>query len=173
MSLSEVQQRFQQYGGKTTPFFTLNGLKTYARVCSVYDGDTITVVMDINGSFLKFKCRLMGIDTCEIKSKNAANKELAVKARNRLIELITKGKRVEDAKKKDVEMILEEEVHLIWVHCLEFDKYGRTIIECYASPDSTTSFNQMLVDERLAYKYEGDTKLTEEQQVALLTTPRQ
>jgi hypothetical protein len=27
----------------------------------------------------------------------------------------------------------------------------------------------MLIDERLAYKYEGDTKLTEEQQVALLS----
>jgi endonuclease YncB( thermonuclease family) len=171
MSLSDIQQRFQQYGGKATPFFTLNGMKTYARVCSVYDGDTITVVMDVNGSFLKFKCRLMGIDTCEIKSKNAANKELAMKARNRLIELIT-GKKVEDAKKKDIEAFLEDEVHLIWIHCLEFDKFGRTIIECYSSPDATTSFNQTLVAERLAYSYGGDTKLTEEQQVALLTAPR-
>lgn len=169
MEISSVKELYKQHGGNT-PFFTLNGIKDYARVTEVYDGDTITIVMNISGSFLKFKCRMMGIDTCEIRSKNPKNKELAVKARNRLIQLIT-DKQVDDAsKKKDVAAFLEDDVYVIWVHCLEFDKYGRALIHCFKSPESTKSFSDILVEEKFAYKYEGETKLTEEQQVQLLTS---
>jgi endonuclease YncB( thermonuclease family) len=92
-----------------------------------------------------------------------------MKARNRLIQLIT-GKSVEEgSKKKEVASFLDDDVYLVWVHCLEFDKYGRALIECYSSPDSTKSFSETLVEEKLAYRYAGDTKLTEEQQVVLLT----
>jgi len=166
--ITTVKEFYRQHGGNT-PFFTLNGLKDYARVTEVYDGDTITIVLSVNGSFLKFKCRLMGIDTCEIRSKNLKNKELALKARNRLIQLITNKQVDEASKKKEVASFLEDDVYLIWVHCLEFDKYGRALIHCYSSPQSTKSFSDILVEERLAYRYEGDTKLTEEQQVSLLT----
>lgn len=170
MDISIVKEQYKQHGGNT-PFFTLNGIKNYARVTEVYDGDTITIVMNVNGSFLKFKCRMMGIDTCEIRSKNPKNKELAVKARNRLIQLVTDKQVDEASKKKDVSSFLEEDVYLIWVHCLEFDKYGRALIHCFKSHESTKSFSDILVEERLAYKYEGDTKLSEEQQVQLLTSP--
>jgi endonuclease YncB( thermonuclease family) len=145
-------------------------MKAYARVTEIYDGDTITIVLNINGSFLKFKCRMMGIDTCEIRSKNVKNKELALKARNRLIHLIT-GKQVDEAsKKKEVASFLDDDVYLVWVHCLEFDKYGRALVNVYSSPESIKSYSETLIEERLAYKYEGDTKLTEEQQVSLLTS---
>lgn len=169
MNITSAKEQYKQYGGNT-PFFTLNGIKDYARVTEVYDGDTITIVMNISGSFLKFKCRMMGIDTCEIRSKNPKNKELAIKARNRLIQLITDKQVDETSKKKDVSSILEEDVYVIWVHCMEFDKYGRALIHCYKSPESLKSFSELLVEEKLAYKYEGDTKLTEEQQVQLLTS---
>lgn len=169
MDISSVKEFYKQHGGNT-PFFTLNGIKDYARVTEVYDGDTITIVMNISGSFLKFKCRMMGIDTCEIRSKNPKNKELAIKARNRLIQLITDKQVDEASKKKDVSSFLDEDVYVVWVHCLEFDKYGRALIQCFKSPVSTKSFSEILVEEKLAYKYEGDTKLTEEQQVQLLTT---
>jgi endonuclease YncB( thermonuclease family) len=169
MSIVSAKELYKQHGGNT-PFFTLNGIKDYARVTEVYDGDTITIVMNISGSFLKFKCRMMGIDTCEIRSKNSKNKELAVKARNRLIELITDKQLDEASKKKEVSSFLEEDVYVIWVHCLEFDKYGRALIHCFKTPQSVKSFSETLVEEKLAYKYEGDTKLTEEQQVQLLTS---
>jgi endonuclease YncB( thermonuclease family) len=169
MSIVSAKELYKQHGGNT-PFFTLNGIKDYARVTEVYDGDTITIVMNINGSFLKFKCRMMGIDTCEIRSKNPRNKELAVKARNRLIHLITDKQVDEASKKKEVSSFLEEDVYVIWVHCLEFDKYGRALINGFRTPQSIKSFSDILVEEKLAYKYEGDTKLTEEQQVQLLTS---
>jgi endonuclease YncB( thermonuclease family) len=50
------------------------------------------------------------------------------------------------------------------------DKYGRLLVDVFATPASTTSFSTILVQDKLAYKYEGDTKLTEEQQYALLTS---
>jgi endonuclease YncB( thermonuclease family) len=168
LDLSSVKESYRQHGGNT-PFFTLNGMKAYARVTDVYDGDTLTLVLNVNGSYLKFKCRMMGIDTCEIRSKNIKNKDLAVKARNRLIQIIT-GKHIDEtSKKKDVASTLSNDVYIVWVHCLDFDKYGRALVQCYATEDSTMSFSEMLIDEKLAYKYEGDTKLSEEHQAILLS----
>lgn len=168
MDYSNVKQVFKQYGG-ATPTFSLNGIKALARVVDVYDGDTVTLVLEVNGAFLKFKTRLMGIDACEMKSKTSQSKELAVKARNKLFDLVTGQKHdVPVVNKKDIAILLEKEVYLVWVHCSNFDKYGRLLAEIFASPKSTKSFSSIIIQESLAYKYEGDTKLTEEQQVKLL-----
>ena len=164
LALKEI---YKLHGGDT-PYFSLDGVKDYARVIEVYDGDTMTIVMNINGSFLKFKARLVGIDTCEIRSKNSKNRELAVKAKNRLIQLVS-GRQFDDSsKKKDVSSFLDDDVFLIWVHCFEFDKYGRILVDCFDAPTSSKSFSNILITERLGYHYEGDTKLTEQQQVRLL-----
>lgn len=163
-----IRNMFRHHGSNT-PFFSLNGLKAYARVIDVYDGDTITIVLDINGYFLKFKCRLDGIDTCELRSKHIQNKIIALQARNRLFQLIT-GKQISsNDDKKYINEYLDENVCIAWVHCLEFDKYGRVLIDCYSSPDSTKSFSSILLEEKLAYSYQGETKLTDEQQISVLT----
>lgn len=165
-----AKDTFKHHGGETA-YFTLDGIKTFARVVDVYDGDTMTLVLQMNGVFLKFKTRMAGIDTCEMRSKNLKIKRLAIQARNRLISLVTR-RPYDDinviTKKSEVAVMLDEEVYLIWVHCLEFDKYGRLLADCYSSPNSMTSFSTALIHENLAYNYEGDTKLTEEQQIALL-----
>lgn len=155
--------------GSNTPLFSLNGLQTYARVIDIYDGDTITVVISINDYFLKFKCRLHGIDTCEIHSKNMQNKQLAVQARNRLYNLVTNHQIDQTYNKKDIIDYLDKNVSVVWVKCLDFDKYGRLLIDCYSSEDKPKSFSEILIDEKLAYPYDGETKLTEEQQVVYLT----
>jgi endonuclease YncB( thermonuclease family) len=122
-------------------------------------------------TFYKFKIRIMGIDTCEMKSKNKANKDLAIKARNRLLELITKQPidPLMINTKKHIDDLLNKEVYLVYVHCLEFEKFGRVLAHLYENETSTKSYEDILVEEKLAYRYMGDTKLTEEQQVALLT----
>ena len=170
----DYKNKYSQHGG-STPFFTLNGLKMHARVCDVYDGDTITLVMDVNGSFLKFKTRLTGIDACEMKSQNIKNKDLAYKARNRLIELIThisvKEREERDNKvlnRKSIAKLFEDNVYLVWIHCFEFDKYGRLLADCYESNSCNKSFAQILNEEKLAYKYNGETKLSEYQQIICL-----
>jgi endonuclease YncB( thermonuclease family) len=162
--INSIRELYRNHGNNT-PYFSLKGMKTYARVIDVYDGDTITIVIDVNNFFLKFKCRLNGIDTCEIRSKNTLIKQLAVQAKNRLFNLITNHTIDELYNKKELIEYFDKNVSIIWVHCLDFDKYGRLLIDCSSSPDAPKSFSQILIDEKLACSYDGDTKLTEEQQL--------
>lgn len=168
MDVNYIKNKFCQHGSET-PFFTLNGVTDYARVIEVYDGDTITIVMKVHETFLKFKCRLMDIDTCEIRSNNDKNKELGLKARNRLIQLITDKQVDEISSKKEISSFLEDDVYIIYVHCFGYDKYGRVLVHCYKNNDmNAKSFSHILVEEKLAYFYQGDKKLNDEQQIKAL-----
>ena len=170
---SEMEQKFINSNYNSTPFFTLNGKKMYCRVVNVYDGDTITVVLNIFDGFYKFSVRINGIDTCEIKSKNEKNKELACFARSRLISLITDKDISETTLLKDRRMInnfLNKNVYCVWIECLDFDKYGRLLANIYKNENASSceSFSSILLKEKLAYTYTGETKLTEEEQLDTL-----
>lgn len=165
--MDKNKDMFKQYGG-ATPEFTLNNYKTYARIVSMYDADTIKVVIPIFGTFYKFSIRLMGIDTCEIKAKNPKVKEIAIKARDYLFELVTSRKPDPLWKKKDFEAYFDKEVHVLYLHCMEFDKWGRVLANVFPSDSCEQSFSDILIQNKLAYKYQGDTKLTEDQQLELL-----
>jgi endonuclease YncB( thermonuclease family) len=165
--IESISHKFTEFNYNSTPHFTLNGKKMYGRVVSVYDGDTITIVLNIFNDFYKFNVRLSGIDTCEVKSKNEKNKELACFARSRLISLITNKDISETIVLKDRRMInnfLSKNVYCVWVECLDFDKYGRLLANI-CSHENSENFSSMLIKEKLAYKYEGNTKLTEEEQL--------
>ena len=169
--IEHVSQQFANFNYNSTPHFTLNGKKMYGRVVNVYDGDTITVVLNIFNGFYKFNMRLNGIDTCELKSKNEKNKELACFARSRLISLITDKDISETSLLKDRRMInnfLNKNVYCVWIECLEFDKYGRLLANIYSNENTSESFSNILLKEKLAYKYTGETKLTEDEQLSTL-----
>ena len=157
---------FRNYDVKT-PEFTLNGIKTYARVVSIYDADTVKLVIPVLGSYYKFNVRLLGIDTCEIKAKDAKNKDLALKARGRLFELVTGIPLNPVWKKKEIENYLSNDIFIVWVECEDYDKWGRVLAHLYQSTidPERKSFSQSLLEEKLAYPYEGGTKLSEEQQL--------
>lgn len=158
MNTSTLITQFQPHG-KQTPFFSLKGLKTYARVVGIHDGDTLTAVFPVYGKYYKFSIRLKGIDTCELRSQNTQIKTLAEKARDRLTCLIT-GKENYD---------FESQVCLVHLSCHEFDKYGRLLCDVYSLMQPYTSVADVLVIEKLAYIYNGDTKLSEEEQLNVLT----
>ena len=101
-----------------------------AKVVSVYDGDTCRADIELGfGTVLKNKTiRLSGIDTAEIRSEN---KENALKARDRLRELIL-GKDVIIQTIKD-----------------RTGKYGRIIATIYLDG---MNVNEVLVEEGLAKK---------------------
>ncbi len=90
-----------------TPRFSLNGLKTKATIIDVYDGDTVTALFPFKGDMYKWKCRLYGIDTPEIRKE----KVKAIESRDFLRSLV-----------------LNKEVDL---ECLNFDKYGRVLVKIY------------------------------------------
>lgn len=161
----------KQYGS-AAPEFSLDKFCTYGRVVSVYDGDSIKVVMPVFDSCYKFNVRLCGIDTCEMKSKQSENKKRAIAARNRLFGLITKADVDLSVKHSTRQMthLLESDVFLVWLECQEFDKYGRVLANV-SERQGSPFFSDILLDEKLAYAYQGATKLTEEQQVDVLDAP--
>jgi endonuclease YncB( thermonuclease family) len=115
--------------------FSLNEYVTDAKVVKIYDGDTIHAVFEFNNKLYKWVCRLDGIDTPEIKSKNSKEKEAAIKTRDYLRE-----------------KILDKIVEL---KCKEFDKYGRLLVDVY---HNNVFINDLLITEKYAKKYNGGTK---------------
>jgi endonuclease YncB( thermonuclease family) len=110
--------------------FSING--TYrAKVCKVYDGDTCTCIFEYSDNKLyKFSVRLSEIDTPEIKSQNADEREKAVKARDYLRS-----------------RILDKIVSL---ECDGFDKYGRILGKIYIED---TCINQEMIQKEYARVY--------------------
>lgn len=150
------KEDFKQYGG-STPSLSINGLKCYGRLIDVYDGDTVKVILPTFNSYYKFTIRLNGIDTCEIKSKDKILQDNGIKARDRVLELLTNNKK---NTKKDIKNLLESEVFLVWVECFNNDKYGRILANIYKDKNEKKSISEILLEEKLAYSYEGKKKLS-------------
>jgi len=153
--------------------FSLENLIKYVRIVDIYDGDTCTCIMKLYNNKYKFHIRLAEIDTCEINSKNIENKNLAFQARNRLFELITDINlyklNQENISRKNMKDQLNKKCYLIKLKCGKFDKYGRLLGHLYPINNSDLSYNQILIKEKLAYYYDGGTKLDETKQYENLT----
>jgi len=131
-------KNLEQMTSKTNKF-SLNGYKTFAKCVHAYDGDTIHVVfkMPHSNEYNKWVIRMMGIDTPEIKAKNTNEKQLAVKARDFLRELI-----------------LDK---IIIIECLDFDKYGRLLGNLFIEGNDI-SISNMMIEKGYAKAYDGGTK---------------
>lgn len=144
------------------------GLQTPARLLDIIDGDTIICVVPTLGHFLKFHIRLNGIDTCEIKSKDPEIKEKAMEARQYLIDALCGDKRdhqfdpsaAHSQQRKDLQHHLEDNCVLVYLHCNQFDKYGRLLADVFRISDTAKqrSLSTELIDCHLAYAYNGGKK---------------
>lgn len=112
---------------------------TPCSVCRVYDGDSAHGVVEFPpGQLSRFKLRLAGIDTQELRGTRGRRKRLALQARDRLRELA------------------DGQVCFATFH--GEDKYGR-VLTTLVAPDGVTNLNQLLLDEGLAAPYAGGTKI--------------
>jgi micrococcal nuclease len=116
--------------------FGFDGEVKIAKVVSVYDGDTIKVVFPFLRKLYKFNCRIMGVDTPEIRTRDKKEKEYGIKVRDEL-------------RKK----ILNKVVKL---KCGEFDKYGRLLVDIELSEEET--IKNWLINNNYAFAYDGGTK---------------
>lgn len=162
-----------------TNVFNLIDKKITGKVVDIYDGDTCTCIIRIFGEYYKFKIRLAEIDTCEMSSSNDKLKKKAINAKNKLFNLIT-----EENINLDIEMTrnemrdkLNKGNYIVKLVCGDFDKYGRLLAWIYhkkhnfctdKDKDKTKSFNHVLINEKLAYLYYGNTKMSEEDQIKKL-----
>ena len=101
---------------KKTPKFSLKGQSHIAKCVKCYDADSIHVVILLHDVYTKFNCRLLGIDTAELRTKDMEERAFAIKSRDFLRELV-----------------LDK---LVVISCDNFDKYGRLLINLYEYNDT-------------------------------------
>ena len=142
--------------------FSLKNKEFVCKICDVYDGDTCKVIIYNENNFVKFTCRLLGIDTPEMKPlKTKENRDSEINkaklCRNKLISLCCNNNcKVVDENYKD---ILENNNNLVKIRCHDFDKYGRLLIEIFDVNNINETFNNILIKEGLAKEYDGGKKV--------------
>lgn len=157
MELNELNN----YGIKT-PRFTLCGLKTNGRLVDIIDGDSLTIVLPMYNNYYKFNVRLNGIDASEISSKDGHLKDIALNARNALFTLLTNKDTTCTLTRREIQNYLNDTVIIVWVECLEFDKYGRLLANVFSKDICLSKY---LLDNHLVYDYHGEKKQNEDEQL--------
>ena len=113
----------------------VDGKVLEAKVISVYDGDSIKVIFPLNGVLYRWSCRLNGVDTPEIRTRNLKEKEMGYKVRDFLREKILNK--------------------VVTLNCGELDKYGRLLVDINYESEN---INQWLITNGYAYEYNGGRK---------------
>lgn len=124
-----------------TQEFGLKNVRGWCKVVKVYDGDTVHIVMIIDGTPKRIKCRLSSIDAAEMDGETEEERKFAINGKD-MMESLTKDR-------------------LVWAMIKGIDKYGgRYVTTLYPDQkeNKDTSFNQIMLNEGLAYKYDGKTK---------------
>ena len=121
----------------TVKEFGFDGESKEAKIVSVYDGDTVKVVFPVLRKLYKFNCRIIGIDTPEIRTRDLEEKKF--------------GKQVRDLLR---EKILNK---VVTIHCGDFDKYGRLLIDIQCK-NETKKISGWLINNNYAFAYDGGTK---------------
>jgi endonuclease YncB( thermonuclease family) len=145
----------------TTKLFSLAGLRTWCRPVEMYDADTLMVVFPFNKDDVhKIIVRVNGVDSPEMRSKDTTVQAWAVKARNRMLSLIAPGVFEVDGSytKKDIVRLLKENMSIIWLHALDFDKFGRLLGDLYQTADDKETIQSTCIQEGYCKAYFGKTK---------------
>ena len=136
---AETLSRLQTSTKSTAPLFTLDGKKLPAKLYQFYDADSFYMTIMLDDRLASFKCRLLGLDSAEMRSKDPVEKALAYEARDY------------------ARTVADESVCM--VQCASFDKYGRVLVNV-TLPDGT-DLSSKILDEKLAFPYDGTTKYTQ------------
>ena len=131
---------WNKYNNKT-PEFTLKDTIVDAKCVDVYDGDTVKLVLNlpINDVLYRWNCRIARVDTPELRTRNIKEKQFGYQVRDKLREKILNK--------------------IVQVKCLEFDKYGRLLVEIMVNDNSDiVNISDWLIENQYAYSYHGGTK---------------
>jgi len=129
-----------------TNYFSFNGKTIKAKVVDCYDGDTITCIFKHDDNYYKFKIRMLGYDSPEIKPM----KTIPEKERNVIIN------KARDAKEYIEKLMLNK---IVYLTCNKFDKYGRILATVKMNPSDKETINDQMIGLGYGYPYDGKTKL--------------
>ena len=126
--------------------FSLENERKLGKCVHVYDGDTIQVVFPLQTELFRWTCRLSGVDTPEIRTRNNIEKQFGYDVRNNLREKILNK--------------------MVIIECGEFDKYGRLLGKIFLQEENNNqigggknlSINDWLIENKYAFPYDGGKK---------------
>jgi endonuclease YncB( thermonuclease family) len=152
--------------------FTFNNTIRLVRVVDIYDGDTITILFDLNYDkpntkpyYIKKSLRLYGFDAPEMRPlKTIDNRELHIHcakiAKNELKKKIV----LENSK---CNKIKNKNNLYIWVRFMKEEKYGRAMGNIYwvndkksliHCPDESNNLCRWMINNKLGLPYKGGKK---------------
>lgn len=127
---------------ESLPLFTLDKRVFDAKIVRVYDGDTCFAVFKLNNEYVKFKIRLEGYDSPEMKP--------SLDSKNRENEKKSAQKSKEELEKHVLNKIVK-------LHCGKWDKYGRLLGTLYID-NNNLNINEYMINNGFGYAYGGGTK---------------
>ena len=101
---------------ENTPLFNFDGYRTLCKVVNVYDGDTITVIFYYKRNAIKYKVRMYGYDSPEMKP---------------LLSLENRDEEIKKAKeaKEYLRQLIDKKI--VTLECGKFGKFGRLLGKIY------------------------------------------
>lgn len=154
-----MKRRLAKYTADSVPTNRFDGELRWAKAVSIYDGDSATFILKLDGKLHVYKSRMYGYDSPEMKPplKNLNREEekaAATRARDFLKDRI------------------ENKLCVVEFVKPSFDKYGRLLVNVYhkeyhwwdmlrTKPQykaKATNINELMVAEGHGYVYDGGTK---------------
>lgn len=144
LNFSEEVEKLKGLDRKT-PYFTFEGEKHLCKVVKCYDGDTIHCVFKYGGDYRRFKVRMSGYDSPEMRP----SKKLPEEERKEI------KKKAKEARRRLRDLIMNK---VVFIQCDGSDKYGRLLGTIKLQPEDEKSVNSMMVEEGFGYVYHGGKK---------------
>lgn len=156
-----VKQLFDKHRLKKAvapPEFQITGVRI-ARLLETHDGDSMKVSVVLHGKVVKMTCRLLGVDTPEIRTKNDDERRRATLARDFVAAWALPGTHEVGGmyKEADLKKAYADTPVFVTVDFRGQEKFGRTLAVVSKRGGSTT-LNDLLIEHGHAVAYVGGTK---------------
>lgn len=135
----EQLEALQSATDRSTPWFSLKGMKTIGKVISAYDGDSAHIAVCLYGAIYKLPCRMMMYDSPEMKDGHpdaTAAKKAFIRESTGLKESFDTGGHQK----------------LVEVEFFGKDKWGRELVKLY---DDIGCINERLLSLAFNLAYNG------------------
>lgn len=143
---SETEEELNNYNDfDDLPFFSFENELHLAKVLKCYDGDTIYCVFKHDGKYQKFKVRMYGYDTAEMRPSRKIEEEKRIEIKHK----------ANLAKERLEELILNKNVIL---KILGEGKFGRLLGIVKLNVNDKETINEIMINEGHGIEYYGGSK---------------